>query len=279
MKHAKTIRNLIFFGLIALSIGWVGVGIDRILPDQEEEETLGMAIWLISPLIAVVVLRTFGGDGWKDAGLKPNFKNNYRWYGIALLIFPFVTGITLIVGKLTGWTDFSGFDVKDYFSVLLGLFLVNILKNFFEETVWRGYLTARLIHLRPNDLTIYLIAGLVWGLWHAPYYLHFLPDESINAVLTVNRYLFTIIAVLNMLVWTVMFTEIFRITQSIWPVILLHAVEDALINHLVIDGHIQIASQKEIWISPIIGILPAVLYLFIGLWLRKQRLKIAYTHH
>ncbi len=274
--HSKTIRNVIIFCLVALSIGWIGVGVDRFLPDQEEEETLGMAIWLVTPLIVVIILRTFAGEGWKDAGL--NFKSNLRWYGLALLLFPLVTTITLTAGKLTGWMDFSGFDVKGYFWVLSGLFLVNIIKNFFEETVWRGYLTARLIHLRLNDLTIYLIAGLVWGLWHAPYYFHFLSEETINSVFPVNRYLFTFIAVMNMLVWTVMFTEIFRITQSIWPVILLHAMEDALINHLVIDGHIQIASQKEIWVSPIIGILPAVLYLFIGLWLRKQRLKIASTH-
>ncbi|MEX2566714.1 MAG: CPBP family intramembrane glutamic endopeptidase, partial [Cyclobacteriaceae bacterium] len=121
---------------------------------------------------------------------------------------------------------------------------------------------------------IYLIAGVIWGLWHVPYYLHFLPEETITSVLPVNRYLFTVIALLNMLVWTVMFTEIFRLTRSIWPVILLHAMEDALINHLVIDGYIQIAPNKEIWISPICGILPAAIYLMVGLWLRKQRLKL-----
>ncbi|SHM79711.1 CAAX protease self-immunity [Cyclobacterium lianum] len=273
MNRAKTLRNLIIFGLIALSIGWIGVAVDRNLPDQEGEESLGMAIWLVTPLLVVAILRSFGGDSWKDAGLKPNIKNNFKWYAVALLIFPLVTSIALIVGKLTGWTDFSGFEPKEYFTVLFGLFLVNIIKNIFEESVWRGYLTVKLIHLRIGDLTIYLVAGLIWGLWHVPYYLYFLDEETIRAVLPVDRYIFTVAAILSMLVWTVMFTEVFRLTQSIWPVILLHAMEDALINHLVIDGHIQTDLNKAIWISPICGIIPTALYLLIGIWLRQQRMK------
>ncbi|NHE56546.1 CPBP family intramembrane glutamic endopeptidase [Cyclobacterium plantarum] len=273
MNHLKETRHLVIFCILALLVGWVGLGVDRLIPDQNEEETLGMAIWLAGPLLVVIFLRTFAGDGWKDAGLYPNLKHNLRWYGMAMLIFPLVTIITLIIGKLTGWIDFSGFNVKAYFSIFTELFFINIIKNFFEESVWRGYLTAKLVKIRLTDFYIYGIAGLVWGLWHAPYYLHFLSDETIYAVLPVNRYLFMVIAVLNMVVWTVMFTEIFRLTRSIWSVILLHAMEDALINHLIIDGHIQIAAHKEIWLSPICGVLPMTLYLIIGLWLRKQRSK------
>jgi hypothetical protein len=69
-----------------------------------------------------------------------------------------------------------------------------------------------------------------------------------------------------------MFVEIYRLTNSIWPVVLLHAVEDSLINPLVIDGHISIVSGMEIFISPISGIIPTSLYLLIGLWLRKRRI-------
>jgi membrane protease YdiL (CAAX protease family) len=184
-----------------------------------------------------------------------------------------VTGLSLLLGFMTGWIGFSGFDVKSYAGVFVSLFFVNIVKNVFEESVWRGYLTVKLVKLGLQDVSIYLTAGLVWGLWHAPYYLVFLPAESMYTVLPVDRITFTLVAVLSMLVWTVMFTELYRLTDSIWPLILLHAVEDALINHLVIDGYIQISAGMEWVISPISGVIPNLMYLGIGLWLRRERIK------
>ncbi|MBW3469548.1 CPBP family intramembrane glutamic endopeptidase [Arthrospiribacter ruber] len=276
MKKETNIRNLFIFIVIALIIGWAGVGIDSILPEQEGDESLGMAIWLVFPLLTVIVLRTFMGDGWKDAGLLPNFKGNGRWYFVALIIYPLVTAICLGIGGLTGWIDFSAFEIRPFLSVFWTLLGVNVIKNIFEESVWRGYLTVKLVKLKLSNLQLYLIIGLVWGLWHAPYYMVFLPEGDIQTVLPVGRIPFTIIAVLNMIVWTVMFTEIYRLTQSIWPVILMHAVEDALINHLVIDGYILIENGFQIWISPICGIIPNLLYLLIGLWLRRKRIQSKY---
>jgi len=273
MKKSSTLRNLIIFIFVAFGIGWLGVLADQYHPDQPEEETLGMAIWLVSPLLLVIVLRTFLGDGWKDAGLHPNLKSNGKWYLISFSIFPLVTAVTVMIGHLAGWIDFSNFETLAFASVFIKLLGINILKNIFEESVWRGYLTAKLIKLKLSDLSIYLIAGLVWGLWHAPYYLVFLPESMLDTVLPVGRIAFAGVAVVNMLVWTVMFTELFRLTNSIWPVILLHAVEDALVNHLVIDGYINIAENTEIIISPICGIIPAVLYLGVGLWLRRKRIE------
>ncbi|HRJ29110.1 MAG TPA: CPBP family intramembrane metalloprotease [Cyclobacteriaceae bacterium] len=267
----RAIRNLVIFIVVVLAIGWLGVWIDQVIPDQPEEETLGMSIWLVVPLLLVIVLRSFMGDGWKDAGLSPNVRGNVKWYLISIFIFPVVTAITLAIGYGTGWIGFSNFNAAAFFTLFFSLLGFNVIKNIFEESVWRGYLTAKLVKLNLPDYTIYFVAGLVWGLWHAPYYLVFLPEAMINAVLPVGRVGFAVVAVVNMLAWTVMFTELFRLTNSIWPVILLHAVEDALINHLVIDGYIEINAGIEILISPICGIVPTLLYLAIGLWLRKKR--------
>ncbi|MCC5936593.1 MAG: CPBP family intramembrane metalloprotease [Lunatimonas sp.] len=273
MNRTRTIRHLWIFSLVALGIGWLGVGLDSQLPDQQKEETLGMAVWLITPLLLVIFLRTFFGDGWKDAGLHPRLSSQWKWYVIAFLIFPVVTLFTMGVGALSGWVDFTPFDAGAYFSTFVILLGINLLKNVFEESVWRGYLTVKLIGLNMGDLGIYLIAGLLWGLWHLPYYLEFLPEEAMYTVLPVSEGLFAAIAVVNMLVWTVMFTEIFRLTGSVWSVVLLHAVEDAVINHLVIDGFVVLQPGTEIILSPICGILPTLLYLLIGLWLRTMRMR------
>jgi Co/Zn/Cd efflux system component len=70
-----------------------------------------------------------------------------------------------------------------------------------------------------------------------------------------------------------MFIELYRVTKSIWPGVVLHMVEDSLINPLVISGFISIAAGKEILISPIIGIITSVLYLLIGLGIRTYRIQ------
>ncbi|MEK8199237.1 MULTISPECIES: hypothetical protein [Lysinibacillus] len=36
-----------------------------------------------------------------------------------------------------------------------------------------------------------------------------------------------------MIFWTVMYTEIYLLTKSIWPIVLMHTTEDALVNPLI----------------------------------------------
>jgi hypothetical protein len=268
----RNIRNIIIFTFVAFTCGWLGVFADRLVEPQPDGETLGMAIWLVLPLLTVILLRLFAGDGWKDFGFKPNFKGNANWYVIALLIYPLVTAVVLAFGKITGWIDFTNFRTEVFFTGFMVALLPNFVKNIFEEFVWRGYLTTKLLNEKIKDIWLYLIVGGIWSIWHLPYYLCFLPRADMYQVLPVGRLAFVLVSIISMICWTVMFVEIFRITKSIWSVVLLHMVEDSLINHLVIDGHIAIVSGKEFLISPIAGIITTSLYLSVGLLLRRIRL-------
>jgi hypothetical protein len=86
-------------------------------------------------------------------------------------------------------------------------------------------------------------------------------------------FVFALVAILVMLFWSVLFTELFRITGSIWPLVLLHAMEDSVVNHLVIDGHVSFSSAGAWLFSPVSGLFTASCYLIVGLMLRKYRLK------
>lgn len=273
MKERKILRNVILFVVIALASGWVGLLIDNLLEPQPEGNTLGMGIWLVLPLLAVVLLRVFAGDGWKDIGFNPRLKGNVKWYFAGILIFPVVTALVLAIGKMMDWVSFSTFNASVFFSVFASLLATNFIKNIFEEFVWRGYLTTKLLKLKTKDFWLYLIVGGAWGIWHLPYYLFFLPESDITQILPINRLVFALIAIISMICWSVMFVELYRITGSIWSVVILHTVEDSLINHLLIDGHIIIAQGKEIFISPIVGIITTIFYLTIGLLLRKKRIE------
>lgn len=267
----KTKRNIMIFIVVALLCGWLGVAVDYFIPEQPEGNTLGMGLWLVIPLLATIILRAFAGDGWRDMGLALNFKGNVKWYLIALAIYPATTFLLLLFGYVTGWINFSNFNIQAVITAFTSVFVIQFIKNIFEESVWRGYLTSKLLQLKANDFWLYLTVGGVWGAWHLPYFLVFLPASDIASVLPVNRLAFAIIGILTMIVWTIMYTEIYLMTRSIWPLVLMHATEDALINPLMLDGYIQIAQGKEFFVSPTAGIVTTVMYLMIGLALRAKR--------
>ncbi len=268
----KTIKNIIIFIVVALASGWIGLLVDGLLEPQPEGDTLGMGIWLALPLLTTIILRAFAGDGWKDLGFKPDLKKNLKWYLVSIIIFPIVTGLVLAIGKITGWISFSNFNINIFISGFVSLLVINFFRNIFEEFVWRGYLTTKLLKLKTKDFWLYLIVGGVWGTWHLPYYLFFMPESDLLKVLPASRLIFALAAIVSMLCWSVMFIELYRITGSIWSVVILHAIEDSLINHLVIDGHIIITAGEEILISPILGIITTIFYLAAGLLLRKSRI-------
>lgn len=267
MKKAH--RNLIIFILIVVFSGWLGVIVDSVLPEQPNGDSLGMGIWLLLPMLTAIIIILTSKIPWKEIGFRPNFRGNMIWYLTSILIFPIVTAIILLIGRNTGWIDTSALNLKHFIGVFASTLIVGFIKNIFEETVWRGYLTSQLLKTNFNDWMIYLIAGLVWGVWHIPYYMVFLPKADMLVVLPVSRAIFSIVAIINMICWSVMFIELYRITKSIWPCVILHTVEDALINPLVISRYISIAAGKEIIVSPITGIVTSVLYLVVGLGLRK----------
>lgn len=269
--NKKVIRNTVVYIVLVILSGWIGFLVDSTLPEQPKGESLGMGIWLVLPMLTVVAITIFSKGSWKDFGFKPNFKGNTKWYLISALIFPVVTTIILIIGATTRWIDLSAFDLRSFILLFSSTLLINFIIDIFDGTPLHGYLTSQLIKLNLNDWKIYLIVGGLWGIWHAPYYLVFLSETDIQAVLPVSRAIYFVVSVVTMVYWAVMFIELFRVTKSIWPGVVLHMVEDSLINPLVILGYVSIVAGKEILISPINGIITTILYLLIGLGIRVYR--------
>lgn len=70
------------------------------------------------------------------------------------------------------------------------------------------------------------------------------------------------------------FPEFFRVTKSVWPCVILHTVEDSLINLLVISGYISVTTGREIFISPINGVVTSILYVVVGIGIRAYRRRV-----
>jgi len=271
--NKKIIRNIILFTVVVITSGWIGVLVDSVLTDQPEGDSLGMGIWLALPMLTAFVIIIFSKVSWQDLGFKPKFKGNIKWYLASVLIFPVVTGIVMIIGATTKWIDLSAFNLKPFILTFCSTLLINFIIDIFEETAWRGYLTSQLVKFNLNDWKLYLIVGCVWTSWHIPYYLVFLPEVIILAIMPVSRVIYILVAFSTFLSWTVMFTELFRVTNSVWPCVILHMMEDSLINFIVISGYINIEAGKEILVSPINGIITSILYLAVGFGIRAYRKK------
>lgn len=267
-KHVKL--YLIIFVLIVLASGWIGVFLDSLLTDQPEGNSLGMGLWLILPFFVSILLRVLSRD-WHDFGIKPNLKGSFKWYFVAILIYPFVTLITISLALFFGVVNISNFEISSLCSLILMSTIGNFIKNIFEEFSWRGYLTPKLIELKLNDWLIYLVSGFIWALWHAAYYIVFLPNEYFESISRLNMLLSGCIL---MVCWSIMYVEIYRLTKSVWPCVFMHALEDAVPTVLItITGIITLTNSSDFWLNPINGVVATSLFLGIGIVLRSIRIK------
>jgi hypothetical protein len=272
-SNRTTVRNLTIFIIVVLAIGWIGRGLDALM-DKPSSEGLGMPLWIITPLVASLLLRAFAGDGWKDFGIRPNFKGNASWYVIALLIYPVLTALVLVIGRGLGLITFPNFSLNTLGLVLrafaLGL-LPQFIKNIFEEAAWRGYLAPKVYSLRLNDFVGHLIVGLVWGAWHIPYYLFFLDRGVLQNFTALNLAAFIPVSIVVMISWAMVYGEIRLLTNSIWPAVLMHMVEDAFLNQLFTEHHIQIIPGTDWLVSPMNGLISIFFFIALGVGLRQLR--------
>lgn len=263
-------RNLAIFTASALASGWLGAGLNKALGQPNTLDSPGAGLWLVMPLATTVGLR-IAGSGWRKGGWSPRLPSALPSYAVGVLAYPAVTAGVLLLGRGLGLTDTSGFDLKKLTLAFLPALGVNLVKNFFEESVWRGYLTEELLEERPSDLALYLGVGAVWSLWHLPYYLVFLDEPTMRSVVDLPRPAATAVLCATMIGWTVLYSELYRLSGSIWPCVLMHAVEDALINPIVLDGHAKFTPGGAFVVSPIVGIATTAAHIGVGLGLRALR--------
>lgn len=268
-----TLRNLVIFSVVVLASGWIGHGVD-ILMGNTGTETLGMLIWLIIPFPFSLLLRAFAGSGWKDLGIKLNLKGNLLWYLVTILTFPIVTLLILIIGKGSGLMTFPNFSAGALallLQVVLVGFPAQFIKNIFEEGAWRGYLAPKVSSLGLNDFAAHGVVGLIWGAWHIPYYLFFLDRAYLGKFTTLDVPAYIPLTMLVYIAWAMVFGEIRLRTNSVWPALLMHAIEDVFLLTLFTESFIQIQPGWDWLISPMNGLINVLFFIALGVGLHQWR--------
>jgi membrane protease YdiL (CAAX protease family) len=99
------------------------------------------------------------------------FRGVWGWSLLAMLLFPALVLLSLLVSHLIGRQPFQLSLVPETGLVLIGLIVVKFFYQFFffnatgEETGWRGFALPRLQAL-TSPLVACLVLNFFWGPWH-----------------------------------------------------------------------------------------------------------------
>jgi len=269
----RTKRNLIIFTALVLGlVALIGVIESRITPSDAPSQAagLGQLLWLIIPMVVMLVLRIFGGDGWSDFGLRVNFKGNGFWWLVSFLVFPIVITISVLIGILLGGIVLDINMASVFLAALLPALIAAMIKNIFEEFAWRGYLAPKVYSLDMNIWLSHTLVGLIWGAWHLPFVFIFWPYLTANML-----WYFVPLLLVGTISQSVVYGEIRLATNSVLPSWVMHTIGNAIGNTLILSGFIQLSSGKELLFSPGAESIVSIILMFaVGCWLHKRRKNI-----
>jgi membrane protease YdiL (CAAX protease family) len=270
-RQPATLRNLVVFSLAVVSSGWLGYGLDQAMQNPPDQ-SLGLLLWLVLPTLALIVLRTFAGDGWRDFGWSPGFARNARWYLITVLIYPLAATIVLGLGAALGLVSVRGAVLSVWLASVPAALISSFIKNLFEEFAWRGHLAPRVNTLGLPDVAGHLLVGAVWWAWHIPYWLFYIDRTLVQATTPASLAVFIFMALVNLLAASLVYGEIRLLTNSVWPAVLLHTLGNALVDQLVVTQAIEIAPGMAWLAAPgHLSVLTALVFTALGLALRAYR--------
>jgi len=235
-------RGIVIYAVGVLVLSVVGSVILAGSPDKATSP--GALLFVLSPVLMAVGLRTIGREGWSDAGLRLGRERG--WYVFAALWMPAALGVALLVGALTGQVH-GGPDGLPLFATLVATGLVaRTTFAAFEELGWRGYLEPRLAALGVRGLRRHLAVGALWGVWHVPYILA-MGDDYTTVPLAVQIPLFLVAVLAMAVVLGVMRAR----TGSVWPAVVEHGIANAVAFALldervvVVDDPLVLAARPE----------------------------------
>jgi membrane protease YdiL (CAAX protease family) len=277
-SNAHTIRNLIVFVVGVVALPWLGWGLDmgRGADPHNQQNSLGWLLFIVSPLVVSLLLRAVGGAGWKDLGLKPAFKGNGKWYAFSILFHPVITILILLAGFALGIVlvpDLSAAKLALVGQATVLAILPALVKNFFEEFGWRGFLEPKIQLVVRNPLIGHGLVGLVWFAWHLPYYLVLLDPSAIRSVTSLGLVVFLPLTLAGLVAAALVYGEIRLLTGSIWPAVLLHVGGNVLIGALIEQKYFSMPGGTDVFMSPgWSSVISTVLFAAVGLWLYRRRM-------
>ena len=264
---ASPLTRLVVFSVVTLGSGWIGLLVNNALGIPHSMQSLGTLIWIMTPVLAGAVMAL------SDPSLRRSYVASWlpgrlRAYGVALAAFPLSFAVAIAVGWAAGWLTPTGLGA--FGGVVAANVAGTVLKNVAEEGAWRGYLAPALISRKLSDPWVWLISGMIWSLWHIPYYGWLLDESLTRSVYDVPPIVYALMTVPIMICWAPLFTELRVLSGSIWPGLIAHSIAN-LSQIPLSKGGLPIMPGWELLVSPLVGVIPNAIILAagLGLWARR----------
>ncbi len=278
IQTRRTIRNLIIFTAGIIALPWLGLALDinRGVDPHDQQNSLGWLLFILAPVLCMLLLRIFGGDGWRDFGLQPRLKGNGGWYAFALFFHPLSMSAFILAGLLLGVTSVPGLSTAKlglFGQAILVMAVPSLIKNIFEEFAWRGYLTPKINALISRPLAGHMLVGLIWFSWHLVYYLRLLPPETLQKATALSLAPFLLLSLVGMFPTAIVYGELRLLTGSVWPAVLIHTSANVFFDALLLQGIFSTPDTgASLLISPgLFSLATLVTNALVGLWLYRRR--------
>lgn len=213
--------------------------------------------WLagVAPIFAggFMTYREAGSKGIKQLIARcVMWKFGLRWYLITVLLPVVNIMLDLLAYRVLGGSIF-GVPARQWLAGYLAVLPILIPLALFEEAGWRGYASPRLQYLLGNWKGS-LVLGVLWGIWHIPYYL--IRGVSILADFSLPYLLMSLIFfVVGTTAFETLMTLVFRHTRgSLLFACIFHASNNAFANLSFVptakaeQGLIFVSSAVVCWI-------------------------------
>ncbi|CAM2757730.1 CPBP family intramembrane glutamic endopeptidase [Actinomyces slackii] len=259
---------LLLYVVIVLASGWIGLAVNRLAGVPHSMDSPAALIWILIPLLAGAALAL------SDRSLRRSYIASWKpgrpsAYVLALAIFPAAFAVTLAIGWACGALGPAG--PGPYGAAVAAAVVPTLVKNIAEEGAWRGYLAPALMARGLPDITVWIVSGAVWGLWHLPYYLFLLDEALMRGVWDVPRFVYALMAVPVCMSWAPLFTELRLAGRSVWPCLLAHSV--ANLGQIPVSlGAWPMSPLAALLFSPVFGLLHSAVLIGVALILRRRRL-------
>ena len=183
---------------------------------------------IFGPTLAGIIMTAslYGKGGLSDLATRFSFSSRQiRWFAMALLIPFFIIVMAIVISTLMG----SSIPANLGIAIWMAPLLVEFVRVLFlggplgEEIGWRGFALPRLLLGNMTAMKASMVLGLIWGLWHAPFYA--VAGSGQNDMIQAGGSFFMLFPafVIWVMAMTVIFTWLHKITNgNLWIAILFH---------------------------------------------------------
>ena len=187
-RRKQTVRNLVIFAIVSISIGWVGLWLNQVMVNEAPGQNLGMLLWLVVPALTGLLLPPWPAMGGPMPGcVRPEKEPGLVWFRPVDLsgLIALVIGLGYVIGAvsfagLASWAwerspDSSALRWWPASSRTSSRSSPGGAISTRGSIPWAGALGE----LRP-------LWASIWGAWHVPYWFGFLALADFRAYTSLN---------------------------------------------------------------------------------------------